>query len=991
MISHSMDTQTDRIHRDIDRQMTISIIIAMVIALLVTTSLWSDSLKEPLSYWLGAILSLSAIRLGLLYPRRQSPSRRRLQWLLTALAGLTWGLSAPLFLPLIDSHQQTLLLLVLVGIVATSSNAYAGQMSLFYAFMLTSMVPATIWLLSRDDRTFITLGAISLLYILALSLFARRSTALLRITAAHNDQLQAEVAERIRQQQHLELQRAILNAIASHRDLLPSLLTTIVHLVEAQRPGMLASILLLDEEGKHLQPGAAPSLPEAWNQAIDGAMIGPEAGSCGTAAFRNERVIVDDIATDPLWANYRDGALAFDLKACWSEPVRSADGHVLGTFAMYYHTPCSPTPGDIELIESVASLTSIAIENYRRKQQLEHSQHHEAELAAIVECSSDMVYAHDLEGTIITANATCMRNFGGRIIGRNISEIIAPEDAAIAGRMMAKKLEQGGNTVYELTVFDMHGHKRMLEVNSSLVIRDGTVVAVQGVARDITRRKEAEARLQLLQQAVHASDESIMILDAAGQIEFANPAASRMYQRPLEQLLGSPAACVRQGEIGDETYRDIIATVRRGNNWQGNIRLKGRDRLIGRRVSPVMDEAGVLHHQVCIDRDITDEYRRSQQLEHTQRLESLGILAGGIAHDFNNLLTAIMGNAAMAERSLDDGSTAKPFILRIEESSQRAADLCRQMLAYSGKGQFIVKPINLSELIVEMTRLMEVSIDKNVTLRYDLNNTIPLIEADTAQMQQVILNLITNANEAIGSKNGMISFTTGVMKLDRAYLDSTLTHERLREGEYVYMEVADNGCGMSKETMEKMFDPFFTTKFTGRGLGMSAMLGIVRGHHGTIRVYSEPGRGTTFKILLPASDKQALPVARVNSHHWQAHGTVMVVDDEESIRDVASIMLQDMGFDTITANNGEEAVELYRAQQHTIVAVLLDMTMPKMDGKACLAELLCINPDIRVVLSSGYTREDTDDQFPSGLLASFIQKPYTPESLQQVMRQSLSN
>ncbi|TLS66707.1 PAS domain S-box protein [Mariprofundus erugo] len=986
-----MDKQTDRIHRDIDRQMTISIIISMVIAVLISVSLWSGPIEQALSYWLGAMLSIAVIRLVLLYPRRQSPIRWRLQWLLTALAGLGWGLSAPLFLPSIDSHQQTLLLLVLVGIVATSSNAYAGRMPLFYAFMLTSLTPVAAWLLSRDDRTFITLGIICLLYMLALSLFARRSTALLRITAAHNEQLQTEIRERVRQQQHLEFQRAILNAIASHRDPLPALLTTIIHLVEAQREGMLASILLLDETGKHLHAGAAPSLPNAWNKAIDGVMIGPEVGSCGTAAFRNERVIVEDIASDPLWSNYRDGALAFDLKACWSEPIRSADGRVLGTFAMYYHTPCSPAAGDIELIESVASLTSIAIENYRRKEQLESSQHHEAELAAIVEYSSDMVYAHDLEGTIITANAACMRHFGDRIIGKNISEIIAPEDAEKAVSMMTQKREQGGNTVYELTVIDLHGHKRVLEVNSSLVTRDGTVVAVQGVARDITRRKRAEARLQLLQQAIHASDESIMILDAEGHIEFANPAAVRMYRLPLEQLLGSPAACVRNGEVGDETYRDIIATIRDGNNWQGNIRLKDTGRLIGRRVSPVMDEAGVLHHQVCIDRDITDEHRRSQQLEHTQRLESLGILAGGIAHDFNNLLTAIMGNAAMAERSLDDASAAKPFILRIEESSQRAADLCRQMLAYSGKGQFIVKPINLSELITEMTRLMEVSIDKNVTLRYDLSHSIPLIEADTAQMQQVILNLITNASEAIGSKNGMISFTTGVMHLDRAYLDRTLTHETLREGEYVYMEVADNGCGMSSSTMEKMFDPFFTTKFTGRGLGMSAMLGIVRGHHGTIRVYSEPGRGTTFKILIPATTKKALPSAGTVNHHWHAHGTVLVVDDEESIRDVASIMLQDMGFDTITANNGEEAVEIYRTQQHAIVAVLLDMTMPKMDGKACLAELLCINPDIRVILSSGYTREDTDDQFPSGLLASFIQKPYTPESLQQTMRQSLSS
>jgi len=884
---------------------------------------------------------------------------------------------------------------MLVGIVAASSNAYAGRMPLFYAFMLPVLLPVGVWFFAQASQIYVTLGIIDLLFMLGLTIFARRNTELLRMASAHNTRLQQEISNSKAQQTILELQRSILDAIARHNGSLRTLLASITGCVEAQRPDMLTSILLLDAQEKHLCAGAAPSLPDAWNRAIDGAEIGPQTGSCGTAAFRNERVIVDDIATSPLWAAYSEAALSFGLQACWSEPVRDADGKVLATFAIYYHQPCQPSDADIQLIESVASLTSIAIESCRRKEQLEASLEHELELAAIVEHSSDMIYAHDLDGTITTANATCTRNYGGEIIGRNIADIIVAEDAAKAHAMMTQKCNQGGSTVYELTAIDMQGKRHTLEINSSLVMQAGRAVAVQGVARDITRRKQAESMLTLLQQAIHASNESIMILDNQGQIAFTNPAAASLYKKPIDALVGTSAASLRGGHNGDATHHDIISTISCGKNWSGEMTIHppaGEKTLVARRISPIMDEQGVVHHQVCIDRDITAEKRHSEQLEHTQRLESLGILAGGIAHDFNNLLTAIMGNAAMAERNMEETAPAKPYLARIEESSQLAAGLCKQMLAYAGKGRFIVKPVNLSSLIEEMTRLMEVSIEKNVVIRYDLSDSLPMTDADTAQIQQVILNLITNANEAIGNKNGMITLATGVMQADRAYLECTVNNETLNEGEYVYMEVSDNGCGMDAATMEKMFDPFFTTKFTGRGLGMSAMLGIVRGHHGTIRVYSEPGRGTTFKVLLPVSASQCVPDqgGQDSGKHWLERGTVLVVDDEQSIREVASAMLEEMGFDTINASNGEEAVELYRRHRQEVAAVLLDLTMPIMDGKACLAELLCINPDVKVILSSGYNETETGDQFAFGILAGFIQKPYTPEALQQIMRQCLS-
>jgi len=978
-------------------QLATSIVVSAILAVLMVTGLREQLSTDSLLYWLASLLTITCLRLLAIYAHQPNNYNHRSQLPLTMLAGAIWGASVPLFLTGLDAQHQILQIIILVGLVAGSSNAYAGRMPLFYAFMVPLLVPLAIWLFLQDARVYSMLGVATLLYMLALSIVARRNTRLLNDTIRKNAQLADEIRQREKHEQRLELQQHILDTIARHHGSLSDILTMIVQQVEAQRPGMIASVLLLDEDGKHMHGGAAPSLPDAWNTALEGAAIGPAAGSCGTAAYRNERVIVTDIASDPLWAAYRQAALSFGLKACWSEPVRDAEGNVLGTFAMYYHDVCQPSEDDLQLIEHVASLTSIAIDNCRNRERLHTALQQQLELAQTIEHSSDLIYVYDFDGVVTAANAACKAAFGGEVVGKNIAEIVAPDYLQLAGDMMRKKLATGESTVYELDVIDNNGERHHLEINSSLVMRDGKPVAINGIARDITLRKKTEKRLALLIQAIHASHEAIMVLDAEGIIEFANPAAAALYQQPLDQMIGMPAAVLRGGNTGDDTYQDIISTIKDGQIWCGEMLFHAGDneeRLIARRISPIMDESGHVHHQICIDRDITEAKQRSLQLEHTQRLESLGILAGGIAHDFNNLLTAIMGNAAMAERGLETNRDVSIHLSHITASSRRAADLCKQMLAYSGKGRFVTSAVNITALIREMTRLMEVSIGKHITLRYALNEDLPLVNADSAQIQQVILNLITNANEAIGDANGEILFSTGIMQADREDLNATLTNETLPEGEYIYIEVTDSGCGMDKSTLEKMFDPFFTTKFTGRGLGMSAVLGIVRGHHGAIQVHSQPGQGTSFKILLPVSDINNSPqaVEAVEPAHASrgSKGTVLVVDDEALIREVASAMLQDIGFDIIEAADGKEAVALYRQHQPDIRAVLLDMTMPQMDGKTCFAELKKINPDVRVLISSGYSEQDINKLFAEHVPAGFIQKPYMPESLQQKIDEILN-
>ncbi len=414
-------------------------------------------------------------------------------------------------------------------------------------------------------------------------------------------------------------------------------------------------------------------------------------------------------------------------------------------------------------------------------------------------------------------------------------------------------------------------------------------------------------------------------------------------------------------------------------------------------VSLVRDPDGAPLFAIAMVQDITERKlaeRERIKLEakvlETQKLESLGVLAGGIAHDFNNLLVAVLGNAELARETLAPAAPELGYLRAIETAAERAAGLANQLLAYSGRGRFVVEPIDLSDLVQEMVHLVQVSVSKNAVVEYDLARNLPSLECDTTQLRQVVINLITNASEAIGDGAGVVSVVTGQMECDADYLAGTLGGRELREGRYVFVEVSDTGCGMDGKTRERIFDPFFTTKFTGRGLGLAAVLGIVRSHEGALLVQSEPGRGTTIRVLLPCRGRPApeLPAPEADRAAWQGEGTVLLVDDEETVRQVGRSMIELLGFDVITAVDGREAVKIYRERSEDIVLVLLDLTMPRMGGAQTLAELRRIRDDVRIVLSSGYAEQDTG-QLLEGGRAVFIQKPYRIDALRDRFREIL--
>jgi len=627
--------------------------------------------------------------------------------------------------------------------------------------------------------------------------------------------------------------------------------------------------------------------------------------------------------------------------------------------------------------------------------------------ALIVHHSMDAIIRIDQQGVIQSWNPMAERMFGYRAAearGMLMEDILIPRRLHGAYlkhfyRHLQRRRGALMNRRVEGIAQCKDGSELPVEFVGSYVQQGDQPVFVM-VLRDISDRKAAEQQLrdshanleslvalrtgEVRDQAaiIEATLNMVSMADLDGNVLYINPAGKNILGLAQDQ----PLHAMKIGRFhSPEAEQMLVQDVLPKTLQQGICETECE--FLDADANPVpmacifmslADQDGHPSRIAVIGRDLRKEIAMQHQLEHVDRLESLGVLAGGIAHDFNNILTAIMGHAGMAQIKLDSRSPVQKYLQGIEQSSQQAANLCKQMLAYSGKGTLIIEPVDLSSLIDDMRSLLDVSITKNIILNFHLSDTLPALDGDITQIQQIILNLVINASEAINQRSGVITVSTGVMEVDKAYLQASIHQPEVATGRYVYLEVSDSGCGMDAATRKKIFDPFFTTKFTGRGLGMSAVLGIVHGHSGLLNLYSEPEKGTTFKIAFPTSGRGDLPASEENKAAplQRVSGLILVIDDEESIREVASIVLADMGFEVITAVDGKDGVAVFRQYQQEVTGVLLDMTMPRMNGEECFRALRQINPDIKVILSSGYSAEDATAQFHGKDLAGFIQKPY---------------
>lgn len=509
-------------------------------------------------------------------------------------------------------------------------------------------------------------------------------------------------------------------------------------------------------------------------------------------------------------------------------------------------------------------------------------------------------------------------------------------------------------------------------------------------------RSLMDQALQDLEDFKRALDEHaiVAVTDARGRITYVNDKFCAISKYSREELLGQDHRLINSGFHAKGFMAGLWRSILAGRVWKGEIRNRAKDGShywVDTTIVPFLDEHGRPKQFVAIRADITQRKEAEEALRQSQKLESLGVLSGGIAHDFNNLLTTILGNANLGAMHLPPESPALPFLQQIEQATLRAADLTRQLLAYAGKGRLQVIDVDLNRLVVEMTQLLTVSISKKALVRYDLAPGLPSIAADPGQMQQLVMNLVTNASEAIGDEfSGLITLRTGVQEVDDATNGGLLPALPMTVGRYVTLEVSDTGCGMTAEVRDKIFDPFFSTKFTGRGLGLSAMLGILRSHHGGLKVYSEVGRGSVFKLYLPVEPAPASdPPPRPSGDGWQGQGLVLVVDDEAGARAVARGLAEALGFQVLEAGDGQEAVTLFELRHAELRLVLMDLTMPHMDGREAFLRMHAVDPRVPVVLTSGYSERDVLTEFPGRDLAGFLPKPYQSGQFIGVLRKAL--
>ena len=513
---------------------------------------------------------------------------------------------------------------------------------------------------------------------------------------------------------------------------------------------------------------------------------------------------------------------------------------------------------------------------------------------------------------------------------------------------------------------------------------------------------QAEQAEQFAETLLESATILILAVDVQERLRLFNERAREITGYQLDEKFASnwmemlfpgeefaPAREALQAKLRGEIQEEVVETLL--------VAKSGAEHTISWQCRKVMyqDEPLCLMFGVDMtERSLAERERHEleRKLLDMQKLESMGVLAGGIAHDFNNLLTAILGNAQLARLQLQQTSPLRPHLLEIERTSMQAADLCKQMLAYSGQGRIEVRLIDLNRAIRDMSQLLRVSVAKKAQLSFNLAHDLPRVRGDVSQIRQVLMNLVINASESITGNEGSIWVSTGVVHRAKELFRGIHVTGKPEEGDYVFVEIADTGCGMNEETQARIFDPFFTTKFTGRGLGLAAVLGIVKGHGGTLELESHEEEGTTFTLLFPCSESQEEPLDEEEikgNAHWSGEGLALVVDDEESVRSLTSQMLESFQFNVITANDGREGVEKFEMHADAITAVLLDVTMPVMGGREVLDRIREIRPDVPVLFMSGYMREG--ELLDLDRATDFLQKPFQIEELQGKLRALLSD
>ncbi|MFN7994414.1 MAG: PAS domain S-box protein [Bryobacteraceae bacterium] len=630
---------------------------------------------------------------------------------------------------------------------------------------------------------------------------------------------------------------------------------------------------------------------------------------------------------------------------------------------------------------------------------MEAESHEETRYRRLFETAKDAIMLIDgATAEILDVNRHSAELFGystPEFLGKTIWEL-PPFRSADLGRRLWEALQ----------------HTEVVREEGELPRKDGSLVAVellcnrykengreviQANIRDISERRQAEAalrdseeRFRVLVEGV--KDYAIFMTDAQAKIVSWNRGAERILGYSGDEILGRDSKIVFTPEDRErgEPQGEMETAVRdgRAEDERWHLRKDGSRFFASGVMTPLWHPDGKLRGFAKIMRDVTERKNNEEAMREAQKLESIGLLAGGVAHDFNNLLTGIIGSASLAAEELPRLHPSRLLVESVITAGKRAADLTAQLLAYAGKGKFAIEIFSVSNAVSEIIELIHASVPENIELKLRLGTGLPPIEADRTQIQQIAMNLVINAAEAIDGA-GVIRISTGHKQLTAEELvGAEIAH--LPPGDYVFLEVEDSGTGMSQETKARIFDPFFTTKFTGRGLGLAAVSGIVRAHRGAIHVSSAPRQGTTFRVFLPVTERPPQFRHSETAEPVSGRETILVVDDDELVRRVSQQALERRGYRVRTATNGKEAVELVRGARADVDLVVMDLAMPVMDGEEAHRALKEIRPDLPILISSGYSEAIASSRFGDRGMDAFIQKPYTADQLAARVKKTLA-
>jgi two-component system cell cycle sensor histidine kinase/response regulator CckA len=825
-----------------------------------------------------------------------------------------------------------------------------------------------------------------------------------------------DITARKRSEWALTAYNQILELIAAGADL-HGILNEVVGLVEEQLPGSLCSVLIVDKAAGRLRFGAGRSLPAEYNRLVDGVPIAAKAGSCGTAAFRKATVTVTDIATDPLWDDYRALALRHGLRSCVSVPILSSGnvpgfekGEVIGTFALYNRTSGdfdrltyailtgaeelvrravqsgTGLGGDLEsasIIEA-AHLAGVAIERDHAGYAIRES---EERFRAVFDSAPSAIYVKDLDGRHLFVNRATADLFGvpaAEWIEKRSRELLPPHIADLC-EASDRAVLATREPVEERHTARLPDGREATVLATHILLRDagGTPYGICGILRDITALVAAQREFERLW--VHAP-EPLCVAGFDGHFKRVNPAWSRLLGWSAEELTARPWVDLVHPDDLTRTLdacRDLGAG-RSVHRFVNRYRCKsGEYRWFSWESIPLPDER-VMFGFV---RDVTEERRLEEQFRQSQKMEAIGQLASGVAHDFNNLLTVINGYTEMLLAAMPAADQNRDQMTQVLEAGQRATELTSQLLAFSRKAIVEPKVLDVNHVVESSARMLRRLIGEDVRLDTSLAH-VPPIKIDPGQLEQVFMNLAVNARDAMPG-GGRLLIATEVV--DHTDVLPTASGE-VGPGRYVRVSVTDTGAGMPPEVLTRIFEPFFTTKGPGRGtgLGLATVYGIVRQAGGAITVESEPRRGTTFRILLPVVKEAATgPKSAVITVAPRGTETVLIAEDEDGVRDVAAAMLAMQGYQVLVAETGADAVRIASDHPDPIHVLLTDVVMPDLGGRALAEAVRSLRPGIRVLYMSGYT---DDAVIRSGVEAArdrFIQKPFTPLSLARRVREVL--